>query len=145
MTTPRTSPPLTNRKPKRLEEEPGMSHELLDRQKIKSAPLSDILKESELIPQAIVRRPVESFAEGGADVSSGVDDLDEYQALGFHVGNIPFTIMHYKGHPPDTSTVYLPHDVRDLKLINGLLKAIFSHFKLRNRDIAWQRKDGVDL
>jgi hypothetical protein len=113
--------------------------------RIKSTPLPGVLKNSEFIPQAIVRRPVDAFARPGADVFSGTDDLDEYRGVGFLFGNVAFTIMHYKGHPADTSTIYLPPDIRDLQAINKVLRAIFSHFKVRDGDIAWQRKDSVDL
>jgi hypothetical protein len=139
MTTPRASTTTARKR------EPPDRESLSNRPKIKSAQLSEVLSASELIPQAVVKKPIDAFASLGADVCSGADDLDEYRGLGFYFGDTPFAIMHYRGHPADTSTIYLPFDVRDAELIGRLLRMIFSHFKLRDRDIDWQRKGGADL
>jgi hypothetical protein len=129
-----------------------MSEKLFDRPssrppkpRVMPVPLPDVLKGSDFIPQAVVRKSLEALAGSDAQVFSGTDDLDDYRGLGFRFGDVAFTIMHYKGHPPETSTIYLPHEMRDLQPIDALLKAILSHFKLRTRDIVWQRKDDLSL
>jgi hypothetical protein len=108
------------------------------------APLPALLAEDEFIPQAIVKEPVERFASP-KNIVSDVDDLDRYEGIGFYLGRIPFTIMHYDGHPPNTSTIYLPHRIDDVDKITRLVQQILSHFKVAESDIVWQRKDNPDL
>jgi hypothetical protein len=112
--------------------------------RVTPAPLPALLAEDEFIPQAIVKEPVERFASP-KNIVSDVDDLDRYEGIGFYLGRIPFTIMHYDGHPPNTSTIYLPHRIDDVDKITRLVQQILSHFKVAESDIVWQRKDDPDL
>ena len=115
------------------------------RSKVESTHLPSLLAREEFVPQAVVNKPVERFASPETHIFSDVDDLDEYDGIGFYLGDTPFAVMHYKGHPPSTSTIYLPHRMNDVKQISNLLRRILSHFKILNSDIVWHRKDSPNL
>jgi hypothetical protein len=113
--------------------------------RIRPTHLPYLLNSDEFIPQAIVNRPVHAFTHAPANVVSGADDFDEYTGLGFFAGNVPFAVMHYKGHPARTSTIYLPQSVRDVRKVSYLLRKIFAHFDLPSSSVIWQRRDSPDL
>ena len=113
---------------------------------IRPANLHDVLDRGEYVPQAIVAVDVETLAKGlGANVVSDHDDLDEFVGAGFWLDNTPFVVMHYRGHPADTATIYLPYDITDLGSITDLLDVITSEFCLPKELIKWQRKDDPSL
>jgi hypothetical protein len=115
------------------------------RSKVEPAHLPSLLTREEFIPQAIVNKPVERFASPNTHIFADADDLDEYEGIGFYLGGTPFAVMHYKGHPASTSTIYLPHSMSDEKKISSLLRQILAHFKIRSGDIVWHRKDSPSL
>jgi hypothetical protein len=114
---------------------------------IKQAPLKEMIYKFEFVPQAIVALPVHEIVQDlGWDVEKGHDDLDEYfGAAALLDGVQPFTVMHYKGHPDYTSTIYLPFDIRDIGKITDLITRIASELKLPTQKITWQRKDKPEL
>jgi hypothetical protein len=57
----------------------------------------------------------------------------------------PFTLKHYKGHPKDTTTLYLSHELRDLTKISEIILRIMYEAGLERRALAWQRSDDPDL
>ena len=114
---------------------------------IKQGSLEEMIYKFELVPQAIVALPVERIAKQlGLVIEKGHDDFDEYfGAAAWLDGVQPFTVMHYRGHPEDTSTIYLPFNIRDTDKITALIGRIASELKLPPKTITWQRKDNPEL
>jgi hypothetical protein len=104
------------------------------------------MSEGEFIPQAVVSIPVSTFAErAGAKVERGIDGLGSFEGLAYLLSTIHFCVLHYEGHPPDTSSIYLPAKYKNVTLITALLKWILKSLKVSSKNILWQRKDNPDL
>ncbi|MBV1797149.1 hypothetical protein [Siccirubricoccus sp. G192] len=103
--------------------------------------LEELLQEREFIPQAILLRPISDFARRlDIQATEGDDDLDYYQGVGLLLeGTIPVAIICYRGHPPNTSTVYLPFEMRDPKLISAIIGMITNAFDIPAEAVSWQR------
>jgi hypothetical protein len=114
---------------------------------IKQVPLKEMIYMFEFVPQAIVALPIDEIVKQfGWDVEKGHDDLDDYfGAAAWLDGVHPFTVMHYRGHPEDTSTIYLPFNIREAEKITHLINRIASELKLPAKKITWQRKDNPEL
>ena len=109
-------------------------------------PVERIAEAHHLVPQAILSRPVEDIARRvGTYVQKGTDDFDTYKWVGLMYANIPFTIMHYQGHPEDTATIYMPQEIKDLRLITLFVENVIRYLKLDESDLFWQRKDDPGL
>jgi hypothetical protein len=121
------------------------SKKLSQREKIRCAPLPNVLAAGEFVPQAVIKEPVDRFARPNARIFSDTDDLDQYKGIGFYVGRVPFTIMHYRGHPPRTSTIYFPHNIKDVEQISTFVQRILTHFNLPKSAILWERNDDPAL
>src|SRR4051812_28094743 len=99
----------------------------------------------DLSPQAVLKQPVSFFARFG-NVTYGRDDLDEFEGGSFLLdNNLLFAIMHYNGHPPGTSTIYLPASINNVEVITRLVHDIVLGFGLEEADIDWERADDPDL
>ena len=92
--------------------------------------------QGDLVPQAIFWRPVQYFA---AQNRHEEDDLDTYIAVCFVRGNYIFDLRTYRGHPPHTSTMYIPRDVNKLADIVNLVEVARSDMAVPKQAIAWQR------
>jgi hypothetical protein len=113
---------------------------------IRPAELHSLLAKQEFVPQAIVATDVDYFAERfGATVVQDSDNLDGYIGVGYLLDALPFTVMHYRGHPDGTATIYLPQDISDVDKITAIIGQIASAFDLPNRKVQWQRKDNPEL
>jgi hypothetical protein len=98
------------------------------------------------LAQAIIAETVHELANRfGSDVENGHDDLDEYQGAAAWLDEFPFTMMHYRGHPAETSTIYLPLDIADVDKITDIICRIASELKLSPKSITWQRKNNPAL
>jgi hypothetical protein len=71
--------------------------------------------------------------------------LDEYSGVAFAINGAPFAVMHYKGHPPETSTIYFPRNLDTVAEITELVDRIVARFELPADSIIWQRKDNPEL
>jgi hypothetical protein len=103
---------------------------------------------SQLIPHAILKRPVSFFVQKmNAWSIVGQDDLDSYEATAAILnGKIVFAIKHYRGEPENTSTIFLPKSLAgDVPSITAIIVEIVHEFDLSARDITWQRKDNPEL
>jgi hypothetical protein len=113
---------------------------------IKPVPLHLMIDQYEFVPQAIIAETVHELAKRfGSDVENGHDDLDEYQGAAAWLDEFPFAVMHYRGHPTNTSTIYLPFDIGDVDKITDIVSRIASELKLSSKSITWQRKDNPAL
>jgi hypothetical protein len=113
---------------------------------IQAIPLANTLRKWDLIPQAVIARPLEEFIRHvSTRISSGYDALDEYSGVAFAMDGTPFAVMHYKGHPPDTATIYLPRDFSTVPEITNFVSEIMAKFNLPKESVLWQRKDNPEL
>lgn len=91
----------------------------------------------DLIPQAIVWRPIRYFS---TYVRTDQDDLDTFEVASFDVGNdYRFDLRHYGGHPPLTVTIYLPQFIEDLRIINSALDYVLKELTVPAKAVAWRR------
>lgn len=113
---------------------------------VQAIPLENALQKWDFIPQAVIARPLEVFTRHvSSRITSGHDALDEYSGVAFAIDGAPFAVMHYKGHPPETSTIYLPRDLGTIPEITALIGRIVSRFELPNDSVIWQRRDNPEL
>jgi hypothetical protein len=114
---------------------------------IKQASLEEMIYKFDFVPQATVALPVQQIGKQlGWVIEKGHDDFDEYfGAAAWLDGAEPFTVLHYKGHPENTSTIYLPLHIREIEEITDVIRRIASELKLPAKKITWQRKDDPDL
>ena len=110
---------------------------------IETTELCDI----ELVPQAIIKRPI-SYFDGrfGIHVVSDHDDLDTYQGAALLLNRqLRFALRHYRGYPSDTTTIYLSRELSDLNEITGIVEKILRELELPASAISWQRSDSPSL
>jgi hypothetical protein len=113
---------------------------------IRPAELHRLLAEKDFIPQAIVATDVDYFAARfGAQIVKDYDDLDHFVGVGYLLDSLPFTVMHYQGHPDGTATIYLPQEISDVEKITEIIRQITMAFKVPNEYVQWQRKDDPEL
>ena len=114
---------------------------------IKLAHLQDLMHTHHFVPQAIVGESVFSLAKRvGFELEKGEDDLDNYcGAAAILNERVPFAVIHYQGHPEDTSTIYLPLKITNVEEITKLIFEIVGELKLEQKSLLWQRKDDPDL
>ena len=93
---------------------------------IRPFPLEKLKATKELIPQAILAVSIFEIAKRYKfEIEKGHDDLDYYTGIGgMSEFGYPFAVMHYRGYPEDTSTIYLPRDFGDD--IDEITKAVHS-------------------
>jgi len=105
------------------------------------------LGEREMIPQAIFAQPV-SFFEGRHAIHfvEAHDDLDSYLGAALALNDsLPFALRHYRGHPENTTTLYLAKEISDIEEISRLVAAIAKELSIPRDRIEWQRSDNPEL
>jgi hypothetical protein len=113
--------------------------------------LSSIADRVSFLPHAVLGVAVEDAVRRvGAPVEAGTDELDAFSASGLilhdgPLGDTPFVVLHYRGHPPDTSTIYLPPSVTDVGVISSLVASIVEGLRLSQTVVTWQRADSPEL
>ena len=111
---------------------------------IKPGSLHQAIQEREFVPQAILAEEIYSLAERiHSKVEKGKDSLDFYMGTAGWLDGLLFTVMHYRGHPPSTSTIYLPFEIHDVNEITKILSRLIAEFGLPKKKIIWQRKDDL--
>lgn len=105
------------------------------------------LREMDLVPQAIIGRPVSYFVDSlNIRLMTGHDDLDEFEGASLLLNDeTPFALRHYAGHPEGTVTIYLPREYRDVDQITNIVRLIVSDLHVDRGDVIWQRADDPDL
>lgn len=105
--------------------------------------LKDLMevRNAELLPQATINKPVSYFVEHlGANLVRGEDDLDFFEGVGLVLDDIvPFALMHYRGYPPNTTTVYLPFGIQGASEIAAIVSKIAKETDINPVHISWQR------
>jgi hypothetical protein len=112
---------------------------------IRQIPLRHIARE-DYVPQAIISRPIEELAsKAGIKLFQDYDDLDEFVGAGFEVDGAKVAMLHYTGHPKDTTTIYFPYDVGSIETITRLIALIVAELELPEKAIKWQRAENPGL
>jgi hypothetical protein len=101
----------------------------------------------DLVPQAIFKKPFSYFRDKlGIMFVNSYDDLDDFQgALLTFNGDWAFALKHYRGHPDDSTTVYLSRDYQNAETISSMVSEIARELDLPRDAISWQRGDKHDL
>lgn len=114
--------------------------------------MQDTIRKYEFIPQAILNEPVSVVAQRlGAKVQEGSDDFDFYLGAAGALddfpglGKVPFTVMHYRGHPDGTTTIYLPFNIQGIARITEIISKILADLEFSSEALRWQRWDDPDL
>ena len=119
------------------------------------------LREVDLIPQAVLAKPVSFFEKLlGLHFIDDCDDLDYKRGAAMCLDDkLCFAMMHHRGDPPETTTLYLfsplqkgeglgerlPRELRDVQEISKAIRAIIDEMKVPPDSIQWQRSDDPDL
>jgi hypothetical protein len=105
------------------------------------------VKKYELIPQAILRKPISYFFPiSNGYVVQEQDDLDAYEGLAFVLnGDLNFALKHYRGYPKGTTTICLPKEIQDIPAITKIIARIVHELDLPTEIIQWQRRDNPEL
>jgi hypothetical protein len=105
------------------------------------------LRQIDFVPQAVVGHPATYFEKNlRVKMASGSDDLDEYYGAAFILNNeTPFVLRHYKGHPTNTMTIYLPSEYRSVDQITEIVSRIVQELQIERNDLIWQRADDPGL
>jgi hypothetical protein len=112
----------------------------------KQIPLEE-LAGTELLPQAIIARPISYFSDTlGIQISKSADDFDEFEGAALRLnGELSFALKHYAGYPDETTTIYLPYTIRDVAQITAAIRRIAKELHIASVWIAWQRMDDPNL
>jgi hypothetical protein len=111
-------------------------------------PLHLLRKKMDFIPHAVLSVPISYLAKlMDTQTERGEDDLDQYIGLGAQSEEFgPFAIMHYRGYPKDTSTIYLPREFPDdVEKVTQAVHWIVRQLNLKPQVVSWERKDNPDL
>ena len=105
------------------------------------------LGKSDLIPQAIIRKPISYFEkEGRGYFVHDHDALDVFDGVAFLLDGLPFALMHHRGSPADETTVYLTRDsTADIDTLTDSIRHILAALQLPSESLVWQRKDDPEL
>jgi hypothetical protein len=101
----------------------------------------------DLIPQAIISRPLSYFKEKFmVEIVQGKDDLDVFEGAAMVVDDrLPFALKHYPGYPDNTTTIYLTHELTDIQEITRIIRMIVRELGLPKEAVSWQRSDNPEL
>lgn len=100
----------------------------------------------DVVPQAVIGLPVEKILGKKADISRGHDDFDFFEGAFFKLDNkIEIAVRHYRGHPKDTTTIYIDRREGDVERITQLVTQIMLEFRVPSAALKWQRRDDPDL
>lgn len=102
--------------------------------------------EVDLVPQAILSLPISHFAKLYGDFQTREDDFDVYEGAEFAISSgARFSLRRYRGYPRDTTTIYLPSQVSDVREISALVLEIVHALEVPPTLVQWQRLDGHNL
>jgi hypothetical protein len=106
------------------------------------------LGRSDILPQAIIRKPDAYFERQGYRFERNSDALDEFQGAAFVLDDgLRFALMHHQGQPANETTIYLTRaDANgDVTNITSLVKAVLEALNLPPEALVWERKDNPNL
>jgi hypothetical protein len=101
---------------------------------------------TDMIPHAIIGKPVSYFEKQGIHFVHDHDALDVFEGAGFFLDGLKFALRHYRGYPADTTTVYLPRSFGfDVDKITITVRHILAALDLSLDTLRWERKDNPEL
>jgi hypothetical protein len=113
---------------------------------LKTYPLDQAMGEFDFVPQAVLAEDFFVLAKHNKlKFEKGHDDLDYYVGAAAVLDDLVFTVMHYDGHPPHTSTIYLPFDIRDVNEVTKSILRITKELGLTEKSLLWQRNGEFKL
>jgi hypothetical protein len=72
-------------------------------------------------------------------------DLDEFQGISVKLNEqFIIALKHYSGHPPNTTTIYLPGEITDVALIVNILIYVQRELGIPAAWVSWNRQDNPD-
>jgi hypothetical protein len=100
----------------------------------------------DVVPQAVVSLPLKTIIGKRADISKGYDDLDFFEGAFFKLDHeIEIAVRHYRGHPENTTTIYIDRREDDVERITKLVLQIMREFQVPPTALQWQRRDDPEL
>lgn len=97
----------------------------------------------DVVPQAIIWRPLRYFT---LTIRDAEDGLDKFKAASFAIGNdIRFDLRVYRGHPKLTVTLYLPEEVSDVRRITEIIDVVIREMLIPMTAIAWRRGQAFEI
>jgi hypothetical protein len=100
----------------------------------------------EVIPQAIINRPVAEVVGNRSQVVNDTDDLDSFEGASFKLdSNLEIAVRHYQGYPKNTSTIYIDQKINKVEEISALIRKILKEFGLSEDALSWERANDPDL
>jgi hypothetical protein len=98
----------------------------------------------DVVPQAIIDLPIRKIV--GARIVSGYDDFDSFEGAYFRLDReIEIAVRHYRGHPKNTSTIYIDRREADVETITRLIRKILHEFGVPITALQWERRNDPDL
>lgn len=104
----------------------------------------------EVVPQAVIRRPIRDVIGGRAELERGADGLDYFEGASFkfasfNEGNLEIAVRHYRGYPKNTATIYIDQRVQEVEVITSLVREILGEFGLTEEALEWERAQNPSL
>jgi hypothetical protein len=100
----------------------------------------------DVIPQAIIGLPVSKIVQRWDHFGEGNDDLDCYEGASFRLDNkIEIAVRHYRGHPLNTTTIYIDCRERDVEHITRLIRKIMRELRIPEEALQWERRQNPEL
>jgi hypothetical protein len=101
---------------------------------------------SDLIPQAIIRKPISYFENQGFGFVRDNDALDVFDGAAFLLDGLSFALIHHRGYPDDETAVCLTRDFgHDIEKITASIRRILAALNLSSESLVWERKNDPDL
>ena len=98
----------------------------------------------DVVPQAVVNLPVQQVV--GKQISSGQDDFDFFEGAFFKLDHeIEIAVRHYRGHPKNTTTIYIDRREADVETITRLIRKILHELHVPVAALKWERRNDPDL
>ncbi len=100
----------------------------------------------DVVPQAIISLPLSEIVGRRAEISSDYDDLDMFEGASFKIDNkIEIAVRHYRGHPKDTTTIYIDRRESNIEQITQLIRQIMTEFEIPPAALQWERRSDPEL
>ncbi|HZR88414.1 MAG TPA: hypothetical protein VFB02_16525 [Bradyrhizobium sp.] len=98
----------------------------------------------DVVPQAIIALPIEDIV--GERVSTGYDDFDSFEGASFKLDReIEIAVRHYRGHPKNTTTIYIDRREADVQTVTRLIRKILHELNVPLAALQWERQNDPTL
>ncbi|MBV8359387.1 MAG: hypothetical protein JO189_15840 [Deltaproteobacteria bacterium] len=104
------------------------------------------LSKRDLIPQAIIDKPMSYFAKQGFALVHDSDALDSFEGIALLLDDLPFALIHHRGNPNNETTVYLTRDFgHNIDKISASIRDILVALNISSESLIWERRNDPDL